>query len=205
LKLIDINTWNRKQHFEHFSRLEDPTFAVTIPFDVTKAYNFSKEKDVSFFGKYLHDCMRAINSVNNFKYRIIDNKVFELDVIHASPTIMREDKTFGFSFIDYDEDLGGFLNNLEAEKLRINNSTDLFPEKEGVNCIFCSALPWFQFTGHKEPFSNHGISVPKLSFSKAIWQNDRLIMHVSINVNHALVDGYHVSLFAEKFQEFLNE
>jgi len=205
LKLIDLNTWNRKQHFEHFNGLEDPSFAVTIPFDVTMAYKFSKENKVSFFGKYLHDCMRAINLVDNFKYRIVDTDVFELDVIHASPTLMREDKTFGFSFIDYNEDLSVFLNNLEAEKSRINNSTDLFPEKEGINCIYCSAMPWFQFTGHKEPFSKHGISIPKLAFSKALNVNDRLSMNVSINVNHALVDGYHVSLFAKKFQKFLNE
>ncbi len=205
MKLIDLNTWNRKQHFEHFSGLEDPSFAVTIPFDVTMAYKFSKENKVSFFGKYLHDCMRAINLVDNFKYRIVDTDVFELDVIHASPTLMREDKTFGFSFIDYNEDLSVFLNNLEAEKLRINNSTDLFPEKEGINCIYCSAMPWFQFTGHKEPFSKHGISIPKLAFSKALNVNDRLSMNVSINVNHALVDGYHISLFVENFQKFLNE
>ena len=205
MKLIDLNTWNRKQHFEHFNGLEDPSFAVTIPFDVTMAYKFSKENKVSFFGKYLHDCMRAINLVDNFKYRIVDTDVFELDVIHASPTLMREDKTFGFSFIDYNEDLSVFLNNLIAEKSRINNSTDLFPEKEGINCIYCSAMPWFQFTGHKEPFSKHGISIPKLAFSKALNVNDRLSMNVSINVNHALVDGYHISLFVENFQKFLNE
>ena len=34
--------------------------------------------------------------------------------------------------------------------------------------------------------------------------DNKLIMNVAINVNHALVDGYHVSLFSEKFQEYLN-
>jgi len=29
-------------------------------------------------------------------------------------------------------------------------------------------------------------------------------MNVSISVNHALVDGYDVGLFSEKFQGFLN-
>ena len=29
-------------------------------------------------------------------------------------------------------------------------------------------------------------------------------MNVSISVNHALVDGYHVGEFSEKFQQFLN-
>ena len=205
MKTLDVNTWNRKQHFQHFNSLEDPTFAVTIPFDVTKAYQFSKEKNVSFFGKYLHDCMKAINSVDNLKYRIIDDQVVEYDVIHASATIIREDNTFGCSFIKFDENLEIFLNNLQAEKIRIQNSEELFPEQEGLNCIYCSAMPWVQFTGHKEPFSRQGISVPKLAFSKTVNQNDKLIMNVSINVNHALVDGYHVSLFAEKFQDFLNQ
>lgn len=204
MKKIDLNTWNRKQHFEHFSSLEDPTFAVTIPFDVTLAYAFSKQNNLSFFGRYLHDCMKAINTVENLKYRIVDGEIVVFEAIHASPTIMRDDKTFGFSFIDYNENLEVFLKNLESEKKRINNSENLFPLKEGLNCIYCSAMPWLQFSGHKEPFSRHGISVPKLSFSKAVWQNDTLIMNVSINVNHALVDGYHISLFAEKFQYFLN-
>ena len=68
MKIIDINTWNRKQHYEHFSELVDSTFAVTIPFDVTKAHQYSKKHKISFFAKYLHDCMKAINSVENLKY-----------------------------------------------------------------------------------------------------------------------------------------
>ena len=40
----------------------------------------------SFFAIYLHECMKAINAVENFKYRIIDNEVFEYDVINASTT-----------------------------------------------------------------------------------------------------------------------
>ena len=95
MREININTWNRKQHFNHFSGLADASFAVTIPFDVTKAYQFSKKKNLSFFAKYLHDCMKTINAVENLKYRIIDGKIVEYDIIHASPTLMRTDKTFG--------------------------------------------------------------------------------------------------------------
>ena len=47
-------------------------------------------------------------------------------------------------------------------------------------------------------------SVPKVAFAKAEKIGDKLIMNVAINVNHALVDGYHVALFSDKFQEFLN-
>ncbi|MEC3908176.1 CatA-like O-acetyltransferase [Tamlana sp. 2201CG12-4] len=205
MKVIDINTWCRKQHFEHFLGLKDPYFAVTIPFDVSKAYQFSKQNKISFFAKYLHDCMRAINDLENFKYRIVNKSVVEYDVIHASATIMREDKTFGFSFIEYNKALNEFINNLNIEKERINNTKDLYPPKNGLDCIHCSALPWVNFSGQKEPVSGVLESVPKLAFSKAVDNGNELLMNVSINVNHALVDGYHIGLFSEKFQKHLNQ
>ncbi|MCL5128055.1 CatA-like O-acetyltransferase [Algibacter sp. L4_22] len=205
MKVIDINTWSRKQHFEHFSALTDPSFAVTIPFNVTNAYQASKATHTSFFTRYLHDCMRAINEIENFRYRIEDDKIVEYDVIHASPTILREDNTFGFSFVNYNEDLVKFSNNLETEKTRIKNSKELFPPVNGLDCIHCSAMPWVNFIGHKEPSSGLVDSVPKLSFGKATSINNELIMNVSIHVNHALVDGYHVGLFSKKFQHFLNQ
>lgn len=204
MKIIDLNTWNRKQLYEHFSNLKDPFFSVTIPFDVTQAYSFSKDRGLSFFGRYLHDCMKALNGIENFKYRIENDKVIEYDSIHASATIMREDKTFGFSFIKYDEDLNVFLNNLELEKQRINDSNELYPPQNGLDCMHCSAMPWLNFSGHKEPVSGLLESVPKLAFGKVTKMNDKWMMNVAISVNHALVDGYHVGLFSEKFQEYLN-
>ncbi len=205
MKYIDIENWNRKAHYEHFCTLKDPYFAVTIPFNVTKAYRFSKENDISFFAKYLHDCLKAINAIENLKFRIVDNKVVEFNVIHGSATIMRSDHTFGFSFIDFNEDLNVFAKNVESEKQRIENSRDLYPPKNSLDCIHCSAMPWLYYTGHKEPVSGLLESVPKVSFSKAVEKDSELTMNVSINVNHALVDGYHVGLFSEKFQQFLNQ
>ncbi|GAA3655555.1 CatA-like O-acetyltransferase [Flavivirga jejuensis] len=168
MKVIDINTWNRKQHYEHFIGLKDPYFAVTIPFNVTKAYKFSKENHTSFFGKYLHDCMcmKAINNVDNFRYRIEEDHVVDYNIIHASATIMRSNKTFGFSFIEYHDDLNIFIKNIAVEKERIENTTDLYPPQNGLDCIHCSAMPWLYFSGQKEPVSGVLDSVPKIAFSK---------------------------------------
>lgn len=204
MKKIDLTTWNRKHHFNHFNALVDPYFAVTIPFDMSIAYKKSKNTASSFFAIYLHECMKAINAVENFKYRIIDNEVFEYDLIHASATLLRTDKTFGFSFINFSEHFNEFNSNLDKEKQRINDSIALYPPVNGLNCIHCSALPWFSFTSQKEPFSGSKDSVPKLTFSKTYKENDSLMMNVGISVNHALIDGYHVGQFAELFQKNLN-
>jgi chloramphenicol O-acetyltransferase type A len=205
MEYLDIETWNRKQHFEHFKLLLDPYFAVTADVDVTKAYQTAKEKGVPFFVLYLHACMKAINAIENFKYRITeDERIRIYEVIHASATIMREDKTFGFSFIYFSEDLNQFHQNFKKEKERIFNSTDLFPPINSDDCVYCSALPWVNFTGHKEPKNSESDSITRLAFGKFIEKENTLKMPVSITVNHALIDGYHVSLFFEVFQKSLD-
>ena len=206
MEVININTWKRKQHYDHFKTMKDPYFGVVFPVDVSKAYHFAKTNAISFFGKYLHDCMKAINAVEELKLRIDGDKVVKYDTINASATLMRSDKTFGFSYIEFDNELDEFLSHLISEKNRIETTGALFPLRNDLECIHCSAMPWVNFSGHKEPVSGAIDSVPKLAFSKIIKENDeKMMMNVSINVNHALVDGYHIGLFAEKFQHYLNK
>jgi chloramphenicol O-acetyltransferase type A len=205
MKYLDIESWNRKQHFEHFSRLKDPYFAEVVDVDVSRAYQYAKEHSISFFALYLHACMKAINAVENLRYRIEDDKVVIHDAIHASVTIPREDNTFGFSFVHYAEDFVTFNENLEKEKERIVNSTDLFPAINTEDCVYASALPWYNFSSHKEPVSGWKESVPKLAFGKYVQKEGRLMMPVSIAVNHALADGYHLGEFFKHFQAELDK
>jgi chloramphenicol O-acetyltransferase type A len=155
---------------------------------------------------YLHACLIALNKVENFKYRIKDDKVVIYDTINASATIARTDHTFGFSFINFSDDFKTFNKNFIDEKERILNSTDLFPPINSDDCIYCSALPWVSFTGHKEPYSGQkNESVPKLAFGKVFKENAKFMMPVAISVNHALVDGYHIGLFFEEYQKQLDK
>lgn len=205
MRILDKHTWNRQAHFEFFNTFVDPYFGVTFKVDVTKAYEFSRNSNVSFFVKYLHATMQAINKVENLKYRINEfNDVVEYDTIHASPTILRPNKTFGFSFVNYDEDILKFQSNFLKEKERIFNSNELFPPVNSMDCVHCSSLPWVNFTGHKEPFKGEKDSIPKLAFSKMESLGSKKEMKVAINVNHALVDGYHIGLFNERLQFHLN-
>ncbi|MCH3885516.1 chloramphenicol acetyltransferase [Tenacibaculum aquimarinum] len=205
MKYLDIESWNRKQHFEHFRTLADPTFSLVVNVDVTNAFSYSKSSDYSFFIIYLHACMKAINAVENFKYRIEGDKIAIYNTINASATIARKDNTFGFSYIKFSENINEFYASFLDEKERIENSTALFPNEYSLGCIHCSALPWVNFTAHKEPFSgNKDNSVPQLAFGKIIEEENKILMPIAVNVNHALVDGYHIGLFFNKFQEELD-
>ena len=100
---LDLNTWNRKEHFLFFKQMEEPFYGITTTIDCTKAYAKAKELGVSFFSYYLHKTLSAVNAIENFRYRIIGDEVYIFDVIDASATVMREDTTFGFSYMPYTE------------------------------------------------------------------------------------------------------
>jgi len=202
---LDISTWNRKEHFQFFSKFEEPFFGITVDLDCSIAYEKCKNENISFFLYYLYLSCKAVNSIEAFKYRIEGERVYIHDRINASATISRDDNTFGFSNIIYDEDLNTFLKNAEKEIARIRSGSGLMLEKIRSNEVHYSALPWMKFTSlsHSRSFSSED-SCPKISFGKLSLENGKRIMPVSIHVHHALMDGYHVGLFVNKFQQLLN-
>lgn len=98
---IDLEHWNRKEHFLFFGSMDDPFFGLTTQIDVTSIYKEAKADHASFFLYSLHKIMTAVNEVEEFRYRIIDNIPVCFDRIHVGTTIGREDGTFGFGFFEY--------------------------------------------------------------------------------------------------------
>lgn len=205
-QLIKQEDWKRKEHFLFFSKFEEPFFGVTITIDCTLAYQQAKAKGNSFFLYYLYRSLKAANAIENFRYRIIDKEVYLFDQINASATINRPDETFGFSYMDYDKNEELFNQNAKEEIVRVQQSTGLIPAGSGENVIHFSAVPWFDFTSlsHARSFTFPD-SCPKISFGKVTENNGKKLMSVSIHAHHGLMDGFHIGLFAEKFQELMNE
>jgi chloramphenicol O-acetyltransferase type A len=202
---INITNWKRKDHYRFFSQFEEPFFGVTIKVDCSNAYHYAKEHSQSFFLLYLYLALKAANSIEEFRYRIADKKVFLFDAVHASPTIDRPDGTFGFAYIDYDKDEKRFFANARNVMEEVRNSRGLKPAVSGENVIHFSAIPWLDFTSisHARSFSFPD-SCPKISFGRWTIENKVRTMPVSIHAHHGLMDGYHVGLFADAFQKLMN-
>ena len=203
---LDLNSWNRKEHFLFFKQMEEPFYGITTTIDCTKAYAKAKVLDVSFFSYYLHKTLSAVNAVENFRYRIIEDEVYVFDVIDASATVMREDTTFGFSYMPFTEDINEFTQIVQTEIERMQTTTGVFTREYPDNLIHFSALPWINFTSlsHARSFTWPD-SCPKISVGKLTEENGKKSMPISVHVHHGLADGYHVGLFLEKLQQFMNE
>lgn len=204
-QLLDLNSWNRKEHFLFFKQMEEPFFGVTVPIDCTVAYTKAKAMGISFFAYYLHKTLVAVNNTKAFRYRILNDEVFIFDQIDASATILREDKTFGFSLMEYSEDIDKFAEITKKEIARIQNTTGLITRDFSENLIHFSALPWVNFTSYSHARSfTFPDSCPKISFGKMMEENGKKTMQMAVHVHHGLVDGYDVGLFISSFEELMN-
>jgi chloramphenicol O-acetyltransferase type A len=206
MKYLNINTWARKEHFEFFKDFNDPYFGIVTEIDCTSAYNYCKENQISFFAYYLHKSLEAVNTIEEFRYRIIDNKIAIYNKIHAAVTIGRDDGTFAFTFVEFISNFNDFNRNLQKEIDKVKKSAGLFMYEDKIrkDVIHFSSTPWIKFTGltHAKNFDKEN-STPLIVFGKITNENNKVTMPVAINAHHALMDALHVSIFYKHFENIL--
>lgn len=207
MKVIDIESWNRKEHFEFFSKMKSPYFGFTTEVDCTKAYDNAKEKGYSFFAYYLYKSMVAINTVDELKLRMVDDQIILFDEVHVGSTIGREDGTFGFSFFEYSEDFKKFNEGLQNQINIVQNSKGLGISNDvlPINHIRHTTIPWSSFTTILHPTNfDPKECIPKIAFGKFSIKDGRKMMPVSIEAHHGLADGLHLAKYFEEFQKQLD-
>ena len=201
---IDLKTWKRREHFEVFKNFDEPLFGITVRVECSAAYKKAKQSGYPFSNYYLYLSLKTVNEIEEFRYRIEDDKVYCYDSVGAGPTIFREDETFGYGFFDYYEDIDKFMSQAKIEADRVRAEHGLKFTHAGEDIIHYSTLPWADFTA-----VNHarvltvGRSIPKITFGKITREGDNMWLPVDIHANHALMDGFHVGKFVERFQELL--
>lgn len=187
-QFIDLNAWNRKEHFNFFSQYDDPYFGITTLVDFTHVYKRSKAQGRSFFLCSVHHLLTCVNEVEAFKLRIEEGQVALYD-------------TIGFGFFEYNTHLDSFIRNAEKEINRVRSSSGLsFPDrKPDPNVIYYSAVPWFAFSEMKHAVSSgKGDSVPRISTGKLVQENEKFLLPLSVYVHHGLADGSHVAELIRK-------
>ncbi|MEM6360273.1 MAG: CatA-like O-acetyltransferase [Bacteroidota bacterium] len=202
---LDIKTWSRKNHFDFFKEFSEPFFGVTVEVDCSTVYNKVKREGKPVFLTYLYKSLIAVNKVENFRYRIEEGKVAVYDQVDPAPTVPREDDTFGFSSFKFHSDYDKFIQAGAAAMAKVKKSANLDPSTQ-PNVVQYSVLPWLSFTSNSHARQlSHSDSVPKITFGKLERVEEKLKMPMSVHVNHALMDGYHVGQYVEYFQELLNQ
>lgn len=210
---IELSQWPRRQHFEFFSQFEEPYFGITSQVECTPLWNFCKrDKNTSFYLRYLHAVMCAVNTTQATRLRIRNQQPVLFKTIHVSATIMRANDTFGFGFFPFYQDYSQFEAAALHETQLVQQETTLFSPRLGpeprLDVIHFSAVPWVNFSSisHARAFSRHD-SVPKISVGKVttagVAESSSASFPVAVHLHHALADGRDVSDLLERIKNEL--
>lgn len=207
-KHLDIVNWNRREHFSFFNQFDEPFFGIVAEIDCTNACQLCKNNSIPFSLYCHYQAITTVNQIEEFRYRIKNNEIVIFDKIHVTTTIGRDDTTFAFSFIPFTQSMNEFIDLAKIEIDRIKSSSGLGAnENTGrLDVIHFSTVPWISFTGVTHPQNlKYKDSIPKITFGKYFRRNERMIMPVSVNAHHGLMDAFHVSQFLQLFEQLMNE
>lgn len=205
-KIIDLNTYPRRSHFEYFNSLAFPYIGMTANVDVTNIIHFAKAHGGSSFHGILWVATKAANAVPELRQRIVDGGIVEFDHCNTGYTVALEDKTFCNCYTETRMSIEEFFVDAKSRQEEAKKHPGFVnPAEDETGLIFTSCVPWVAFTQCVQPVPIPADSNPRIVFGKYIREGERTLMPLHIQANHALVDGYHIGEFYRIFQELADE
>ncbi|NRT72978.1 CatA-like O-acetyltransferase [Clostridium beijerinckii] len=201
--VINMNTWARKECFNHFFNNAKCTCSITVNIDITNLYNYIKTNELRFYPTFTWVVSKVINSYGEFKMAFDEEgKLGFFDEIGPSYSVLNDETkvmsdlytSFNNKFLSFYGDMENALNNYKQDA----NFTTKFQN----NFFIVSCLPWFDYTSFN--VNNEGSSpflFPMVTWGKFFEEGNKIIMPVTIQVHHAVADGYHCSLFFSDVKE----
>jgi len=211
MKEININNWERYNTYTWFKGFSNSTYGVNVLLDVTKLVKHSKENNQSFFINALYIILKGLNSVDEMRMRLIDDKPYIFDDINPAFTVMTKAGTFENvrfkninnykKFYDKAKTIIEEVKNKEKIEKCDYNPTNLYDE------YYITCTPWLNFVSltHPIPDDKSSQCVPRICWGKFIENNGKYQMMLNITVSHIFVDGYPLSNTFNKIQELLND
>lgn len=202
---INVQAWRRREAFDFFSTYELPRFNMTFDVDVTALIRKVKAEQTSFYLSFMHLVVSAMNTIENFQYRIDEQGVFLQPIEFVSFTDKREGDLFKMVFCPFHIDRSFFIQ-IAKEKSLLQGDTFFVPNSvTTLNTVYVTSFPWRKFNHF-----NHATllgpkdSVPRVSWSRYEEKEGRFLLTLSIEVHHGLVDGFHVAKLLDEIERRVN-
>ena len=205
MRRIELDTWDRREIYEFFSPLSNPFYSVSFRLDVTELRRFCRRRELSFYYAMVYLSARAVNDTQAFLYTIRDGEVFLLDRREPSFTDRRAGETY-FHIVTMP--CGGSLEEFcaAAREKSLSQRGFIDPSSESGDLIYFSSLPWLDLTGlTNERELDPDDAIPRIAWGQYVEENGRLMLGMSVEVNHRFVDGADIGAFAERLEKSIAE
>jgi len=210
IEWIDLENWERKRLFLNYLGTDLPYIIITANVDVTNALTFAHTHKIPFSLVMVYLSNKTVDSIINYRYRFIDGKPFLID--HTRPMVNHLKKDSDIFVIGEGpwpcDDIVTFCRACH-EDMEHAKPEYLEERLSGrLDIINYTSIPWVQYTGFIRTIAHDGVdNAPKISFGKYFSSPEdsgRILMPVSSQTHHGLMDGVHVGRFFAKLQENIN-
>ena len=194
-KVIDRETYYRKGVFRHFSEDCKCSISMTGRIDVTGLAASSKSRGTKFSLDFLYILAKVLNSREDYRmgYLWQTDQLICYDVIHPTQYVFHEDtETCSPVYTRYDADYERFYPAALGDLERAKQSRAYGLDAEGhPNWFDASYIPWFSYDAlNVELPDGYLYFAPIVNWGRYREENGRLMMPVSVRLNHAVADGF---------------
>ncbi|WP_101691922.1 type A chloramphenicol O-acetyltransferase [Clostridium sp. J1101437_171009_A5] len=200
---VDLDTWARKEHFEHYFHQVPCTYSMTTKLDITPLIE-AKER---LYPAMLYRIAKAVNQYQEFRMDLgPDGTLGFYTEMHPCYTIFhRDSETFSNLWTEYTDDYGAFCRAYQQDLEQFGSCKDMMAKPDvPVNTFPVSMVPWESFEGFNLNLQNGYRYLPPI-FTMGKYQRDErgVWLPLSIQVNHAVCDGFHVCRFIAALREMI--
>lgn len=210
--IVDIDTWERRDNYAFFRTFLNSWFSIATEIDCTEAYAAAKSSGRSFYLYYLYAVMRAVNEIPEFRYRTdAQGRVVWYDSVDMISPIAVPGGTFFTVRIPCCEEFDQFYAQARAIVTNIPKDGDPYGVGKEIlaqgdyDVMHLSATPKLYFTSitYAQGAAGCPTEYPLSNVGKAVPREGRLVIPFSTYINHAFVDGEHITLLINKIEETL--
>ena len=197
-RIIDKETYYRKGVFRHFTEDCKCSTSITARVDVTELAEWSKKTGTKFYINFLYLLTKVLNSRDDYRlgYRWQTDELICYDQINPTQYVFHEDtETCTLVYSTYSDDYAVFYRNAleDVEKAKQTREYGLDAANH-PNWFDASFIPWLSYDSlNIELPDGYLYFAPIVNWGKYREENGRLMMPVSVRLNHAIADGYLVA------------
>ncbi|SFB49433.1 chloramphenicol O-acetyltransferase type A [Cohnella sp. OV330] len=206
---IDLEKWSRKPYFEHYLHRVSCTYSITANIDITLLKEELKRKDAKLYPALIHMIATAVNRDPAFRTCFdSEGRLGVWERMSPSFTIFhRDDNTFSSIWAPYSEEFATFYGRCRQEMEKYKDAKPLFPcPDEPPNTFPISSIPWVNFTGFNLNIYAEGtFLLPIFTMGKYEKQGGKLLLPLSVQLHHAVCDGYHAGMLLGELQQLASD
>lgn len=194
-RIVDRNTYYRRDVFRHFSEDCKCSVSMTARLDVTELKAFSDKTGTKFYINFLYLLSKALNSREDYRLSYLwrTDELICYDRINPTQYVFHEDtETCTPVYTEYSEDYEVFYRNAASDAERAKNTREYGLDAENhPNWFDASYIPWLSYDSlNIELPDGYLYLLPIVNWGKYRAENGRLMMPVTVRLNHAAADGY---------------